>query len=130
MNLCDSPRSHYLFALLTLIPIIPCHAEEPPPTVTVRVADLNLQSTLGKATLLWRIEAAATAACSSSQDKALVLVIQHKRCRNEAIADAIAKLHSPDFAAYYAEHSHQSPALTFTTAARAHETVHAATSQE
>ena len=130
MKLWNLFRSPYLSALLTLIPIITCYAEESAPTVTVRVADLNLQSTAGKATLLRRIEAAASAVCSSSEGRPLVLVIQHERCQREAIAGTIAQLHSPEFAAYCAKHSNHSPSLALSTTAGAQDAARAATSQE
>jgi UrcA family protein len=130
MKLWNLIRSHYSFALLTLIPILTCHAEGSTPTVTVPVADLNLQSTPGKETLLRRIEAAANTVCSSPEGKDLVRVIHHQRCRRLAIADAIAKLHSPEFAAYTAEHFNHSPSPALSTTAGAQEAARPGTPQE
>lgn len=71
---------------------------EPDAPISVRVgyADLNLATTAGARAMLARIRAAASQACGSEPDmRDLNRISIYNRCRNQAVAHALAALDVP-----------------------------------
>ena len=67
-------------------------ADEKPPQVEVSYADLDLTHRAGTDELYRRINAAASAVCSSSQDQSLAHIGLHKRCVEKAVSSAVAQV--------------------------------------
>jgi UrcA family protein len=74
------------------------------PTAAVRLADLNLDTRSGVATLFSRIELAAHVVCSpyDAYDSALPSAA-HQQCLRTAVAEAVRNVGSPLLTAYYSE---------------------------
>lgn len=70
------------------------------PSVTVRFADLNLQSPEGVSVLYKRIHSAASQVCTGGEDRNLGILSFESACAAKAQARAIAQLHIQALSAY------------------------------
>jgi UrcA family protein len=91
------------------------HAADPgrdaPPSVKVRISDLNLTSPEGAATLYTRIRNAARTVCGTVDTRLLEEKVDWDGCVNESIANAVAKVGSANLTAYHLARKHRSHAL-------------------
>jgi UrcA family protein len=72
-----------------------------PPSITVKFADINLQSPAGVEALYKRIHSAATQVCDSGSDRNLATLTYDRRCAAAAETQAIEKVHNPALSAFY-----------------------------
>jgi len=77
------------------------------PALTVRYADLNLDTQQGSLALYGRIVAAAQQVCAAEDIRDLHAVAAARLCREQAIARAVRDVHSPMLASLYAERTRQ-----------------------
>jgi UrcA family protein len=82
-----------------------------PPSVKVRISDLDLATPEGTATLYMRIRNAARTVCPTMDIRLLEEKAVWDRCVNEAIANAVTKVGSANLTAYYLARTHRSHAL-------------------
>jgi UrcA family protein len=110
-------------ALLVVESACATMAVEPPPTVTVRYDDLNLNSPKGVARLYTRIQNAATEVCKSvegPQTARRLFWPAWNECFHRGIANAVQDVHNDKLSAYHEERSrgwHYEAASTPTTVA-------------
>jgi UrcA family protein len=71
-------------------------------TQTVQWLDLNLESQAGIQSLQGRLEQAARQVCAPSMERQLVSVAPARHCREQALAAAVARVHSPALSALIA----------------------------
>src|SRR5581483_9490285 len=80
------------------------------PTYKVRFGDLDLDTAAGNKQLYSRIRLGAESVCRTSEGKDLGSVAKHKRCMENAVADAVAKIDKPRLTAFYvSQHGGQPP---------------------
>ena len=82
-----------------------------PPSVKVRISDLDLASPEGTATLYMRIRNAARTVCGTMDIRLLEEKTVWDRCVNESIANAVTEVGSANLTAYYLARTHRSHAL-------------------
>jgi UrcA family protein len=77
-------------------------AAEPsdPPSITVKFADLNLQTQAGVEALYKRIHGAATQVCDSG-DRNLFILTYERKCAAAAETQAIEEVHNAALSAFY-----------------------------
>ncbi len=92
-------------AAVCLGTVLPASAEEPPPSITVNFADLNINSPAGAEVLYRRIQKAAKKVCSYDDDAALPGIL--RICFEKSVANAVSKVKS---APLHAVHSRKSGA--------------------
>jgi UrcA family protein len=73
------------------------------PDVTVRFADLDLNTAQGASALYTRIRHAAEEVCPGAESLSVPLRMAALSCRNKVVAHAVASVGSPQLAAVYAE---------------------------
>lgn len=77
------------------------------PTKTVSYRDLNLTNPQGTAALYRRITGAAQEVCGPAERTGSLLPRPgYRECVQRAIAEAVAKVDSPELSAYHAEREH------------------------
>jgi UrcA family protein len=93
-------RQHSLKTLTTLalLSLIPA-------TYQVRFDDLNLDSDAGNERLYSRIRVGADLVCHAYEGRELQQSVKHKRCVEEAIANAVKSLDRPRLTACYLGHN-------------------------
>ena len=74
------------------------------PTYKIGFADLDLDTAAGNEQLYRRIHAGAESVCSNWEGKDLTNFAKHKRCMEDAVADAVAKVDKPRLTACYLSH--------------------------
>jgi len=72
-----------------------------PPSITVKFADLNLQTPAGVEALYKRIHGAATKVCDSGSDRNLLILTNDRKCVATAETQAIEKVHNTALSAFY-----------------------------
>lgn len=77
------------------------------PTQTVSYRDLNLTNPKGAAALYWRITRAAQEVCGPAELAGSRFPRPgYRECVQRAIAEAVAKVDSPELSAYHAKREH------------------------
>jgi UrcA family protein len=78
-------------------------AAEPtdPPSITVKFADLNLQTPVGIEALYRRIHSAATQVCDSGGDRNLLILTFDRKCAATTETQAVEKVHNAALSAFY-----------------------------
>jgi UrcA family protein len=74
------------------------------PTVTVKYADLNLDTQVGAVTLYKRIRFAAKQVCGDADTRRIDLYAQTKACMDRAIVSSVRAVGSPKLASEYNAH--------------------------
>jgi UrcA family protein len=74
------------------------------PSVTVRYADLNLDTSDGVNALYRRISSAARQVCPDEHSRDLGVVAASARCQANAVAEAVRELNNPKLAVMHAAH--------------------------
>lgn len=74
--------------------------------VSVRYADLNLNTDAGAATLYDRLQVAAQQVCGAVNARDVARQGAAARCRNEVVAEAVSHISSPQLAAVFAARTH------------------------
>jgi UrcA family protein len=100
-------RTFALVSALAVLGASPAFADETARSVKVSYADLDLSTQAGAATLYSRIRGAARTVCGDDD-----LPYTHwawKKCFNEAVGNAVAKVNNPQLTAL---HQGKSPAVT------------------
>jgi UrcA family protein len=78
------------------------HADDKVPSLTVRYADLNLNSAEGAATLYKRILIAARTVCPGDEsDRQLRPISVRPSCTDQSVARAVSQVNSSALNAYY-----------------------------
>ena len=72
-----------------------------PPSITVKFADLNLQTSAGVEALYKRILSAATQVCDSGVDRNLSILTYDRKCVKATETQAIEKVHNAALSAFY-----------------------------
>lgn len=72
-----------------------------PPSITVKFADLNLQTPAGVEALYKRIHGAATQVCDSGVQRNLLILTSDRKCAVAAETQAIEKVHNAALSAFY-----------------------------
>jgi UrcA family protein len=73
------------------------------PTVTVRYADLNLNTAEGVEALYARLQAAAKKACSQHEGRALIDVVEWRTCYTQALEKAVSNVKSEHLSVLHRE---------------------------
>jgi UrcA family protein len=71
------------------------------PSITVKFADLNLQTPAGVEALYKRIHSAATQVCDSGGDRNLSILTYDRKCAAATETQAIEKVHNAALSAFY-----------------------------
>jgi UrcA family protein len=100
-------RTFALVSALAVLGASPALADETVRSVKVSYADLDLNTQAGAATLYGRIRAAAKQVCGP--DEWAYGHSTFKRCFNQALGNAVAKVNNPQLTAL---HQGKSPAMT------------------
>jgi UrcA family protein len=77
------------------------------PDVTVRYADLNINTAAGAEQLYERIRRAAARVCPVEEPRPLAEHAAAMRCRNEVVAQAVSRVSSAQLTAVYAARAHR-----------------------
>jgi len=96
--------------LLTLGQSLPCIAADDgdAPRVTVKYADLNLETPRGAATLLSRLQAAASVVCAPSYENMTTFRdLDMHRCEHQIVKGAVKKVGRPSLYAAYNARYHE-----------------------
>jgi len=72
-----------------------------PPSITVKFADLNLETPAGVEALYKRIHSAAFRVCDSGVERNLLLLTFDRKCAAAAETQAIEKVHNEALSAFY-----------------------------
>jgi len=72
-----------------------------PRSITVKFADLNLQTPAGVEALYKRIHSAATQVCDSGVQRNLLILASDRKCVATAETQAIEKVHNAALSAFY-----------------------------
>jgi UrcA family protein len=72
-----------------------------PPSITVKFADLNLQTPAGVEALYKRIHSAAIQVCDSGVGRNLLILTSDRKCAATAETQAIEKVHNAALSAFY-----------------------------
>lgn len=89
-------------ALAMAVPAAPSFAGSPVgPDVTVRYSDLDLNTIEGATIMLKRIRDAAEQVCAPLYHGTVGSMVKRDSCRNQLIAETVAKLNRPALAAAY-----------------------------
>jgi UrcA family protein len=72
-----------------------------PPSITVKFADLNLQTPAGVEALYKRIHSAATQVCDSGGDRNLSILTYDRKCAAATETQAIEKVNNAALSAFY-----------------------------
>jgi UrcA family protein len=103
----DAMKIPIAFVLLSVIPAFGLAAQgDEAPTYLVHFGDLNLQSAGGSESLYSRIRKGAEIVCGTFDAKEVAKAALHKRCMEEAIADAVTQVNQPHLTACYLAHNH------------------------
>lgn len=109
-------KTSIAFVLLSIIPAFGFAAQEETRTYQVHFGDLNLQSAAGSESLYTRIRKGAEVVCSTFDARELATAALHKRCMEEAIADAVTQVNQPHLTACYLAHNHGRSPLVVSSA--------------
>jgi UrcA family protein len=91
-----------LFGTASGFAVLPAVADSvDPPQITVKYADLNVDSAKGAAVLYARIRHAAKNVCLQSEGGGLDVYGQREACMNKAIFGAVTKVNAPALYAVY-----------------------------
>ena len=71
------------------------------PSITVKFADLNLQTPAGVEALYKRIHSAAQQVCDSGGDRNLTILSFDRKCAASAESAAVKQVHNQALSAYY-----------------------------
>ncbi len=95
-----------LFVVLSLASVVATASESDAsvPTYKVSFGDLDLDNAAGNERLYRRIHAGAESVCRAWEGKDLGDIAKHKRCMDDAVADAVAKIDRPQLTACYLSH--------------------------
>ena len=72
-----------------------------PPSITVKFADLNLETPAGVEALYKRIHSAAFRVCDSGVERNLLILTSDRKCAAAAETQAIEKVHNAALSAFY-----------------------------
>jgi UrcA family protein len=105
MNTCHSKSLSVILAAASILTPIAGICADPVPQVRVGIADVNLSSPQGIATLYSRLRRAAHEVCGGEPDnRELERHTTWSKCVRAALDDAIVQVHSIGLAALHAKH--------------------------
>lgn len=113
MNASHSRLAFCLFSVLNLTSVVATASgsDGSVPAYKIRFEDLDLDTAAGNEQLYGRIRMGAESVCRHWKAKDLIRVAEHKRCMEDAVADAVAKLDRPRLTACYLSHHGGQPPL-------------------
>ena len=105
MNTCQLKSLSVIFAAASILTPIAGICADPVPQVRVGIADVNLSSPQGIATLYSRLRHAADKVCGGEPDsRELGRHTTWSKCVRAALDDAVLQVHSIGLAALHAQH--------------------------
>ena len=120
MNKSHSRLTFCLFVVLSLTSVVATASDSDGsvPTYKIHFGDLDLDTAAGNELLYRRIRTGAESVCRTWEGKELVNVVRHKRCMEDAVADAVSKIDQPRLTACYLSHHGGQLPLTVSSSAR------------